>query len=119
MVAFPDADSGAEEDEPAHQDDGRRFTPDQRIVEDVAGEHLGGDEDGHQNEPGSRQPQSKARDVAQGPRDGFHCILHLQPPEAGKGPWRAIRHGLQGNGSVGRADAGNQSFSLSEVTCFS
>jgi hypothetical protein len=70
---------------------------------------LGRDEDGHHYEPGCRQPERKARDVAQGPRDGFHCVLHLHPRK--QGTMAGIRHGLQDQ--ISRSpDTGNQILQL-------
>ncbi|MNL67128.1 hypothetical protein D3C87_1916870 [compost metagenome] len=53
MIVFPHADRGAEEDEPAHQDDRAGFGPARRIVEHIAAEDLPGDDGRHDHEPGA------------------------------------------------------------------
>ena len=58
MVALAHADSGAEQDEPAHQQQGCRLRPARRLVEHIAAEDLPADEDGHQNEAHPGQPQA-------------------------------------------------------------
>ena len=86
MIAFPDTDGGTKKDEPSHQDDGGWLAPDDGIIEDVADEHLSGDENGHQDQSGTGQPKRELREQLHHLCDGFHEILHVSLRTHGTAP---------------------------------
>src|SRR5215204_3655227 len=84
MIALPYSDGRAEENEPAHQQEGGRLSPARGLVQHIASEHLPSDEDRHQNEPGPGDPKRRKVNGSKNPGQRGKTIAHRSKSPAGK-----------------------------------